>query len=302
MYFNKPIVDISDIPDEALVVMVVPIGRPLIAEKKVKQHQFKSLDYYSFYKYSELDIKHLPFWDGFNEDFKIHYDKYNKIYNLLSDKISKNQFYNIINFRLSYDINYMRGFSYIADKQYFEDFLMLKKNGETFVDIGAYDGYTSEEFIRHCPDYKSVYLFEPEEKNLSEARDRLSGKRDISFIQKGLSSRNQTLKFDVSGSSSKISSTGDVTIEVDRLDNLLCGPVTFIKMDIEGAEADAIEGAVETIKEYHPKLALSVYHKANDFWKIPEHIFSIRDDYKIFLRHYTEGISETIMFFIPIAI
>ena len=70
-------------------------------------------------------------------------------------------------------------------------------------------------------------------------------------------------------------------------------------MDIEGAESFAIEGAKETILKCHPKLALSVYHKKDDFWKIPEQIFNIRKDYDIYLRHYTEGISETIMFFIP---
>lgn len=298
LYLNKPIVNILDIPDKALVVAVV-IGKPLIAEKRVKQFQFKSLDYYSFYKYSELNIKQVLFWDGFKENFQINYDKHNNIYNLLSDKISKNQFYNIVNFRLSYDINYMRGFSAIEDRQYFEDFLMLGKYGETFVDVGAFDGYTSEEFIKRCPEYNTVYLFEPEENNLKMAQERLCGKRDVIFINKGLSDKRKTLTFDVNGSSSKISDTGSVAIEVDRLDDIVNESVSFIKMDIEGAESEAIEGARETIGKYHPKLALSVYHKADDLWKIPEQIFSIRDDYQIFLRHYTEGISETIMFFIP---
>lgn len=50
----------------------------------------------------------------------------------------------------------------------------------------------------------------------------------------------------------------------------------------------------------HPKIAISVYHKSSDFRKIPEQILSIRSDYKIYLRHYTESIYETVMFFIPI--
>ncbi len=101
------------------------------------------------------------------------------------------------------------------------------------------------------------------------------------------------------GSSSKVCSNGVNVIEVDKLDNMIKTPVSFIKMDIEGAEGDAIEGAQETIRKYHPKLALSVYHKADDLWKIPEQIFSIRKDYKIYLRHYTEGFAETVMYFVP---
>ncbi|MEQ9566287.1 MAG: FkbM family methyltransferase, partial [Pseudomonadales bacterium] len=61
----------------------------------------------------------------------------------------------------------------------------------------------------------------------------------------------------------------------------------------------ALRGARHTILEHHPKLAICVYHRADDFWKIPETVFSIRDDYDLYLRHYTEGVTETVMFFIP---
>ncbi len=70
-------------------------------------------------------------------------------------------------------------------------------------------------------------------------------------------------------------------------------------MDIEGAEFEALKGASGIIRKHQPKLAISVYHKASDYWEIPELIFSIRNDYKLYLRHYTEGIAETVMFFIP---
>lgn len=297
-YLGKPIIKIDQVPNDALVVMIV-IGKPFTAEKRVKQFPFKSIDYFSFYKYSGLHLKQVMFWDGFIEDFHLNQSKYEWINNLLHDKISKEQFYKIINFRLSYNLNFMKGFTDIEDQQYFENFLELNSEGETFIDVGGFDGYTSQEFIRLSPYYKSIHIFEPEEKNINLAKQRLKTSKNIYFHQLGLSNKKQTLKFDVGGSSSKISETGSVIIEVDKLDDIINEPVTFIKMDIEGAEADAIEGAKETIKKYHPRLAISVYHKANDFWKIPEQILAIRDDYQIYLRHYTEGISETIMFFIP---
>jgi len=297
-YLDKEIISIDKVPHNALVVVVV-IGKPLIAEKRVRKYQFDYLDYYSFFKYSNLEIKNIMFWDGMIDDIENNFNQYKWIYNLLKDDISKNQFYNIINFRLSYDLDYMRGFEAIEDKQYFESFLNLNISGESFVDVGAYDGFTSEEFIKLCPNYKKIFLFEPEENNLNIAKQKLENHSNIYYYQLGLSDKKETLNFDISGSSSKISNNGDITIEVDRLDNILNEEVTFIKMDIEGAEALAIEGAKETIKKYHPKLAISVYHKKDDFWKIPKQILEIRDDYIIYLRHYTEGISETIMFFIP---
>jgi hypothetical protein len=132
------------------------------------------------------------------------------------------------------------------------------------------------------------------------AKEKLSNFSNIDFFQFGLSDTKEVLKFDVSGSSSKISEDGTLIINVDKLDNFINEEVTFIKMDIEGYEQKAINGAKTLIQKYHPKLAISVYHQKNDFWKIPEQILSIRNDYDIYLRHYTEGISETIMFFIPI--
>ena len=92
---------------------------------------------------------------------------------------------------------------------------------------------------------------------------------------------------------------GDIEINVDKLDSLVNEQTTYIKMDIEGAEAFAIEGAESTILRDHPRLAICVYHKVDDLWKIPEQVLKIRDDYKLYLRHYTEGVDETVMFFIP---
>jgi hypothetical protein len=72
-------------------------------------------------------------------------------------------------------------------------------------------------------------------------------------------------------------------------------------MDIEGAEQKALIGAKNIIKKFKPKMAISIYHSPFDLFKIPEIIFNIagKDTYNIYVRHYTESIYETIMFFIP---
>ena len=69
-------------------------------------------------------------------------------------------------------------------------------------------------------------------------------------------------------------------------------------MDIEGAEENAIRGGEKLIKKYKPKLAICVYHQQRDFLKIPELILSYNSDYKIYLRHYTQGVFETVMYFV----
>lgn len=297
-YMGIPIIQLKDVPKNALV-LVLSGGSTQSALQRVRSYDLECLDYFSFFRYSGLNLKEVVFNEGFQDEFTKNRSKFEKIYELLSDEISKEQFYRLVNFKVSYNLDFLNGFKYLEDKQYFEDFLALCPSGETFVDVGGFDGFTSEEFIKLCPNYTSVHFFEPDHNNIEKAKNRLKEYKNIHFYELGLSNQKAVLHFDCEGSTSKIVESGDITIHVDRLDDLVQEPITFIKMDIEGAEQQAIEGAADIIRQYHPKLAISVYHQAGDFWKIPEQIFEIRQDYSIYLRHYTESIYETVMFFIP---
>jgi hypothetical protein len=90
-----------------------------------------------------------------------------------------------------------------------------------------------------------------------------------------------------------------MSIKVDRLDSLDIERPTIIKMDIEGAEKQALTGGERTIRTHHPRLAIAAYHRPGDFWRLPYQVMAIRDDYRIYMRHYAESLYETVMFFIP---
>lgn len=297
-YLNVPVVKLGSVPNNALVLNVAG-GRPLTAMRRLDELSLRNLDYFSFYKLSGLTLVEMRFNEGFEEEFNLNEDNYEWAYRLLNDELSREIFKKLVNFRYDYDINHLDGFTWREDVQYFEDFLCLRKEGETFIDIGGYNGFTSLEFIKRCPRYKSIHIFEPEPDNYRACIDSLQGYQNIHCHKLGLSSKKSTLKLDVLGSGSKISDSGTVTIEVDTLDDVLHDAPTFIKMDIEGEEVAAIEGARNTILQHHPRLAISVYHGAGDFWRIPKLILSTRDDYEVYMRHYTECIYETVMFFIP---
>jgi hypothetical protein len=75
--------------------------------------------------------------------------------------------------------------------------------------------------------------------------------------------------------------------------------IDFIKMDIEGAELNALRGAIKTLNKFRPKLAISVYHDLNHFWGIPQFILSLGLNYKFYLGHFTIHNEETILFATP---
>lgn len=94
-----------------------------------------------------------------------------------------------------------------------------------------------------------------------------------------------------------INKDGEEYIEVDSIDNLLSDiPVTFIKMDIEGAEMEALKGAEKVIRVYKPKLAVCIYHRYEDLYEIPMYIKSLVPEYRLFVRHYSDSPSETVLY------
>jgi FkbM family methyltransferase len=282
---------------EAIIVSSSLAIYPHSAIKSLRKNEFKNiLSILEIAKYSDFN---LGFISSAKKDLENNLNKYNVVFNFLKDNESKIIFENIINFRFNFDLSYMKSFIVDIEGQYFEDFLNLQR-GEVFIDVGGFDGKTSVEFIKRCPNYKSIYIFEPSENNLTKAKENLKNYRNVNFISKGLSNQKDVLKFNADfGSASVISEHGTIILEVDTLDNLINEKVSFIKIDIEGWESMAIEGMRNHILNDHPKIAISVYHKVDDFWKIPEQVFAIRHDYDIYMRHYTEGTDETVMFFMP---
>jgi FkbM family methyltransferase len=87
------------------------------------------------------------------------------------------------------------------------------------------------------------------------------------------------------------------TISIDDLvARYALSRLDFIKMDIEGAEMDALHGAEAALKRFKPKLAIAVYHKLSDFWSVPQYLDSLGLGYRFHLRHFTMHAEETILF------
>jgi FkbM family methyltransferase len=298
-FHDKPVVKTEQVPSDSLI-LIASGGRPTTIKHQLDRLGLQNLDYFAFRKWSGLPLMEAVCNEGFEEEFNLNRDKYDWIFGRLADEESRAILSKLVSFRLRYDLGLIEDFEDRQREQYFEPFLELQPAGESFIDIGGFDGNTSIEFARICPDYSEIHLFEPELDNYEICQQRLANMRDTHFYNTGLSDRRATVRFDKSGSGSRISEDGESSIEVDRLDDVVNGPATFIKIDIEGAELDALAGARDSIMRHHPKLAICVYHNVGDFWRIPEYVLAMRDDYRIYIRHYTETIYETVMYFVPV--
>jgi FkbM family methyltransferase len=298
-WHGHPVVKCNDVPKNAIVANCSMSISPISAFRRLQELGVPGCIYYADLYRERPELVPVPFFVAdTQEDISAHEGHWISLFERLADRPSKNTLSDLLGYRLSADPRHMAGYSVRFADQYFEDFLHLEK--EVFVDAGGFDGDTTKEFCKRYPDYQRVILFEPSAKNMHDAKSRLMDLRNVEFVEKGLSNAIGSLWFDPdAGSASAVTAGGTCSIDVTTLDAALSEKVSFIKMDLEGWELKALEGARGHILADHPKLAISVYHAACDFWQIPEYIATLRDDYDIFLRHYTEGWSETVMFFVP---
>lgn len=190
----------------------------------------------------------------------------------------------------------------MSKRQYFDlPELKGKSKGqkESFIDAGSFDGRTSVLFAEWCQNnYSHIWAFEPDERNIEKCKKTLECLEGIkAVISKGLWNEKTELSFaNESNGGSKILESGERKVCVDKLDSMIQDKVTFIKMDIEGSEFRALKGSEEIIKRDRPKLAISIYHKAEDIWELPLLILKINPEYRLYLRHYSTAAAETVLY------
>ncbi len=186
------------------------------------------------------------------------------------------------------------------DNQYFEASIVTPQPNEVFIDAGCYDCETSLLFREWCGgDYDKIYAFEPDTINFQNCQSIIKREQiqNMELLNAGVWSSDNRLQFDDRGDmASSIDSKGTNSIYVRSIDSVLQGArATFIKMDIEGAELEALKGASKTIAKYRPKLAICVYHKPEDMLLIQLYLQSIVPDYQFYIRHYGDWY-ETILY------
>ena len=216
-----------------------------------------------------------------------------RVASLWCDDISRETFRGELAWRLRAD------FAQAPDPrpdQYFPRDILRPDPGESFLDGGAFDGDT----LRHAPwPFSRVLAVEPDP--ASAARLRAMGGPELDVREAMLGRTRGVARFNGTGTmASRRSESGALEVPVTTIDELVAGErPTFIKLDVEGDELEALEGARETLKRSRPVVAVCLYHRPEDLWTIPLYLSQVLPGHRLYLRVHAWDGFELVAYAIP---
>jgi len=279
------------IKDECVVFVTIGEFKPVY--NFLKESGFPSVN--QIYKYDLVASEFLT-----RHDHKEVMEKLCETYELLGDGQSQKVFDAIVTRVLGDGSNIDIMLDACEKNQYFPPELIELSNHERLVDIGAFNGDTIRDFVgRTQGKFDRIYSFEVDAINfkaLKENVEQMPERTRVRIFNLGIWDSECDISYRIGESQSTVGS-GEGRGHVVPLDDVLKDErVTFIKMDIEGAEPNALRGAQEIIKAQKPKLAVCTYHDFRHLWEIPLYIKSLAPEYKIYLRHHTNLEYETVCY------
>lgn len=227
------------------------------------------------------------------EFFEENRARFEAIYELLADEESKRIYENVISYKLTGDIKYLWDSESNKDEAYNE--ILDCQNIKKYADLGAYNGDTIREMLTYNPNLQKVIALEPDTRNFRKLTEYAQGVMncEINCINAGAWNENTTLLFDASGNrNAGIVSKGNIVskikeVPVVSLDSVLNGEqIDYIKYDVEGSEKEALLGSAQTIKAHAPKLLVSLYHRSEDMFALPELVKELNPEYSLYLRRF----------------
>ena len=177
--------------------------------------------------------------------------------------------------------------------------------GDHVIDGGGCFGDTALNFADHVGSGGHVYVFDPLPRHCAIMRDQL-------LMNPALASRITIVPAGLADTANDVAPMPDDdvinpaarvvagTMPLTTIDETVArngvARVDFVKLDIEGSELGALRGAESAIRRDRPKLAISLYHRPEDFFSIPTWIASLNLGYKLYLDHYTIHQEETVLY------
>jgi FkbM family methyltransferase len=228
-------------------------------------------------------------------------DQVLRAFDLWSDNASREEFLSQLRWRLFGDFSALH---VPIASQYWQGDLIRPDDQAVYVDAGACDGDTLEQFVSFVGGhFRAAYLFEPDHRNFRALQGRLDSmpeatRRRIQAFPWAVAEADYDVAFSGGAGASSAAGAGSGTVHCTSVDHTVPEPPSLIKYDIEGFELLALQGSRRTIEEHAPALIVCAYHTQSHLWEIPLLIDSIRKGYRFYLRPHGQ-IWETVCYAIP---
>jgi FkbM family methyltransferase len=177
---------------------------------------------------------------------------------------------------------------------------------EVLVDCGAFDGDSLRAFLGLTNgSFERAYALEPDPDNREKLETCVASlpapyRAAVTVLPYAASDQTGTVYFDAgNGVASALSDGGEIEVPCRKLDDMIDDAPTLIKMDIEGAEPEALRGAARLIEDHRPVLAICAYHYNEHLWELPALLRELAPEARIVLRRYAEQCWETVYYAIP---
>jgi FkbM family methyltransferase len=252
-----------------------------------------------------LDEMGERFWLGRRSLYRESRAAIEAVAALWADEQSRDLYRQVVQFRVTGDYALL---PLVEGGQYFPATIPAWEDPVRLVDAGAYDGDTLRAFLAAGHQVSALAAFEPDKANFSilsdcvrEHRGRLG--KEVSLFPCALWSETAQLRFTAGqGEASRIAAEANAVVQGVRLDDAVPGfAPTLIKLDVEGAEELALEGAADTIRRYRPGLAVCVYHRPADLWRLPLQVRALSERYRLYLRCHGCSTFDLVLYGVPCA-
>ena len=222
--------------------------------------------------------------------FEENFERFENVYLALSDEISKKAYVNCIKFRLTGKIHYLSECETDVDESY--KTIIRPKPESTYIDIGAYNGDTIREFSSYSTGNIKVFAFEPDGRNFKKLKNYAddSSITEMNLFNAAAWDKNENITFYSRSGRNSANTTSHANAKANEVSGIAPDSVTdkadFIKIDAEGADIKALSGCKRLISECSPTLCVAAYHRTEDYFAIPEFVFSCNREYKLYFRHF----------------
>ena len=242
------------------------------------------------------------FYKDLQEEYRDHSYILDFVKTFLSDEESIKTFETVLEYTKTFDQalidSCVKTYSDILNSELFSGTVI-----SNYIDGGVFNGNTIDDVANsRFSDLKQVFAYEPSVKMAGYLRDKYKS-LPYEIYDLALSDRNHEMRFSNDNSTTSMEcADSDNIVNAVSIDSHLREKdikVDLIKFNIEGAEINALRGAVNRIRKDKPILAIHSYHKPSHLWEVPILIKSINKDYKLYFRHQDSSVMESVFYAFP---